>query len=423
MARTRPAGPSRDRSRPALWAPLRNPEFRVLFVAETQSVAGDQLAKVALAILVYDRTGSPLWTAMVYALNFVPALLGGIGLARIADILPRREVLAVAAVAQAVLLVFMAVPGVPLLALCALVFVVQVIGSVSHAALASLGRDVFADTPEYMRSQDLRSMTSNTVMLCGLAAGGLLVTVIGPSWALLLDAATFLFMGMSVRAFLTRRPAARSASPEKGEGAVRWLFGRAEPRLLLAFACLVGFAVVPEGLAAPLADQVGLGDRGVGLLLAADPLGFVIGVFVLSRLLDAERRSRALGPLAVASVALLVAFWLQPHPVVALALLMLSGMAGAYIVTANALYATMVPDPIRASAIGLYRTGLRVAQGIGVGLGGVFAEASGSVTGTVGAMAATGTLLAVLVAIVWTRANRPDRPRGAPGSSGGTAAG
>lgn len=409
-----------DTRAPSLWLPLRNAEFRVLFVAETQSVAGDQLAKVALAILVYDRTGSPLWTAIVYALNFVPALLGGIGLARIADILPRREVLAVAAVAQGALLVLMAVPGVPLLALCVLVFAVQLIGSLSHAALASLGRDVFTDTPEYLRSQDLRSMTSNTVMLCGLAAGGLLVTVIGPSWALLLDAATFLFMGMSVWAFLTRRPAARSASPEKGEGAVRWLFGRPRPRLLLAFACLVGFAVVPEGLAAPLADQVGLGDRGVGLLLAADPLGFVLGVFVLSRLLDAEKRSRAIGPLAVASVALLVAFWLQPHPVVALALLMLSGAAGAYIVTANGLFATMVPDAIRASAIGLYRTGLRVAQGIGVALGGVLAEASGSVTGTVGAMAAVGTALAVLVAVAWSRL-RPATD--APGSSGGTAAG
>ncbi|MQA78330.1 MAG: MFS transporter [Streptosporangiales bacterium] len=404
---------------PSLWVPLRNAEFRVLFVAETQSVAGDQLAKVALAILVYDRTGSPLWTAIVYSLNFVPALLGGIGLARIADILPRREVLAVAALAQGALLVLMAVPGVPLVVLCVLVFAVQLIGSVSHAAMVSLGRDVFADTPEYLRSQDLRSMSTNTVMLCGLAAGGLLVTVIGPSWALLLDAATFLFMGMSAWAFLARRPAARTVSPEKGEGAVRWLFGRSRPRLLLAFACLVGFAVVPEGLAAPLADQVGLGDRGVGLLLAADPLGFVIGVFVLSRLLDAEQRSRALGPLAVASVALLVAFWLQPHPVLALALLMLSGTAGAYIVTANALFTTMVPDAIRASAIGLYRTGLRVAQGIGVGLGGVFAEASGSVTGTVGAMAAAGTLLAVLVAIAWARASA----RVAPGSSGGTAAG
>ena len=38
-------------------------EFRALWLAQLLSVAGDQLAKVALTVLVYDRTRSPLLTA------------------------------------------------------------------------------------------------------------------------------------------------------------------------------------------------------------------------------------------------------------------------------------------------------------------------------------------------------------------------
>src|SRR5947207_11318190 len=56
---------------------LRVGEFRSLWSAEGVSILGDQLARVALAILVFERTSSALLTALTYALTFVPAVLGG----------------------------------------------------------------------------------------------------------------------------------------------------------------------------------------------------------------------------------------------------------------------------------------------------------------------------------------------------------
>jgi hypothetical protein len=53
------------------------PEFRVLWLAEVLSLLGDQLARVALVVLVFDRTGSALMTGLVYALSFLPALVAG----------------------------------------------------------------------------------------------------------------------------------------------------------------------------------------------------------------------------------------------------------------------------------------------------------------------------------------------------------
>lgn len=38
--------------------------------------AGDQLARVALAVLVHEQTASGLASAAVYAATFVPALIG-----------------------------------------------------------------------------------------------------------------------------------------------------------------------------------------------------------------------------------------------------------------------------------------------------------------------------------------------------------
>ena len=49
-------------------------EFRALWFSEILSVAGDRLALVALTLLVYDRTKSPLLTAMTYAAGYLPSV-------------------------------------------------------------------------------------------------------------------------------------------------------------------------------------------------------------------------------------------------------------------------------------------------------------------------------------------------------------
>ena len=56
-------------------------EFRALWMAQLLSAAGDQLARVAITVLVYDRTHSALWSAATYAVTLLPWVLGGLMLA------------------------------------------------------------------------------------------------------------------------------------------------------------------------------------------------------------------------------------------------------------------------------------------------------------------------------------------------------
>ena len=74
-------------------AALANREFRTLWAAEAQSVVGDQLAKVALAVVVYSRTGSAGLTALSYAAMLLPALVTGPLMSGLADAYPRRTVM------------------------------------------------------------------------------------------------------------------------------------------------------------------------------------------------------------------------------------------------------------------------------------------------------------------------------------------
>jgi predicted MFS family arabinose efflux permease len=390
------------RATPRLRVVLANREFRALWFAETQSMLGDQLTIVALAILIFDRTGSPLLSAVVYSLTFLPALAGGLGLSQLADRFPRRAVLATGSFAQAVLIGLMAVPGMPMGWLFVLFVFARLANAPGNAAQNALGREIFADDDVYLQSQDLRGITNNTAMLAGLAAGGLLVTTIGTSWALAIDALTFLVAAVVVRLLVLRRPAAgNGAAP--WFGAIRQVFGDERLRVLLYLSWLVGLAVIPEGLAAPLAAQLGAGNQAVGWLLAADPLGFVLGTFVLSRFVSTEHRRKLLGVLAALPLAALAAFALRPNLAFALVLLALAGATGAYVITVTATFITWVPNDIRGSAGGLYRTGLRVAQGVGVGIGGLAAQWLGSVDLTIALAGAVGLLAAVPVALSWRR--------------------
>jgi MFS family permease len=63
-------------------------EFRALWLAQVLSVTGDQLARVALTVLVYDHTRSPLLAAVAFAASVVPMFIGGVLMSGLADRLP-----------------------------------------------------------------------------------------------------------------------------------------------------------------------------------------------------------------------------------------------------------------------------------------------------------------------------------------------
>ena len=117
-------------------------EFRALWLAQVLSVAGDQLARVALTLLVYVRTGSALLAAVTFAASVVPAFIGGITLSGLADRFPRRRVMIVCDLIRVVLVAVMAISGIPIAVLVVLLFVVTLIGAPFLSARAALVPDL-----------------------------------------------------------------------------------------------------------------------------------------------------------------------------------------------------------------------------------------------------------------------------------------
>ncbi|WP_244287158.1 MFS transporter [Amycolatopsis rubida] len=391
------------------------PEFRALFASMVVSVAGDQFARVALSLLVFDRTRSAGWTAGVYALTYVPSIFAGPLLSGLADRWPRRRVMVAADLLRAGLVTVMAIPALPLPAVAALLVAVQAAGAPGNAARAATAAAVLPGE-EFVLGKGLLDMVVQVAQVVGFATGGTLVAFLGPGQALVADGVTFVASAVLVRFGIRARPA--PAAVDSGARLGRWwadlragtVLVVRTPRLrsLVGLACVAGFYVTVEGLAAPYAESIGGSAQAVGVLLAASPAGTVLGMVIVARL-PSPVRMRLLGPLAVAASVPLVVCAIQPGLVVTAVLWGLSGMASAYHLPASAAFTLAVPDHRRAQAYGLAATALTTSQGAGIALAGLAATAAGA--STVLAVAGLfGVLTALAAGAAWNRARRAAEP-------------
>lgn len=347
-----------------------------MWLAQLVSLVGDQLARVALAVLVFDRTGSPLLTGLVYALTFLPWLIGGPVLAGLADRYPRRRVMLATDLARAALVGLMAIPGVPLAVLCGLLIAAVAFNAPFSAARAALLPEVFPDD-RYVLASAVGNITAESAQVLGFAVGGGLVALIGAQQALGVDAATFLVSALVLRLGVQNRPGPDRDDADRSLGLIsgaRYVFADRRLRALAGLAWLAAAYVVPEGLAVPYAVDLGYGAAAVGLLLAANPVGTVIGGIVVGRLLSPARRLAAMRPLALFSCAPLIGCWWQPGLAASLALWALSGFGSAYMLAANVAFVRAVPNARRARCFAVVQTGLVVGQGAAIVLAGLLAE-------------------------------------------------
>ena len=179
-----------------------------------------------------------------------------------------------------------------------------------------------------------------------------------------------------------------------------------EPRLrtLLGVRLLAGLAMVPEGLAVPLAASLNA-VWAVGLILAIEPAANVLGVALLFRIVrDPAKRERLIGPLAILSLAPLIMFAFNPNLTWTIVLLVIAGIGGAYHTPARSAWMRLLPDQYRGRAYGIGRAALRSSQGGGMALAGVVAHSIGSITATIAGAGAIGLLLATQATFAWRRA-------------------
>ncbi len=364
--------------RPSFREVFARPEFRALWVSYVLSMGGDRLALVALTLLVYGRSKSPLLAAITFAAGFVPYLFGGMFLSGFADRLPRRAVMVACDLMRCVLVVAMMAPGVPLGAMIALLYGVTLLQPPFDASRSAIVRDVM-DKDTYPLAMAVMGSTSRVVLVAGSAAGGLIVALFGARPALGADAATFVASALLIQFGVRARPA--SAPREGGPNplgqladGVRLVFGDPALRMLVGLGWLAAFYEIPEGIAAPYTARLGGGAVAAGLLLATSQLGAAVTTPLFTKKIGPLTRLRWMGPMAILTCGILTATVLRPDLIVSMALFAASNSFAMYQVAANTAFVERIPNEKRGQAFGLANAGLVVGQGVAFAVAGVAAE-------------------------------------------------
>jgi len=271
--------------------PLRRPQFRRLATSYALNELGDWMGIVALAVLVFDRTGSAMATAALFlGTRFLPALITPVLVAKVEQPPPRFALPALYCGEAAAFL------GLALLAggnfSLSLVVVLAAIDGTLALTARSLTRAVVAALLE--PAGELRSGNAvlNVAFTGGAAIGpgvaGLVVAGFGAQTALLLDAVSF----YAIAWILFTAGSLAQAEPDPGlvrdrvRAGIAYIRDQATLRRLLVAqgTAFVFFAAVIPIEVIYAKRTLDAGDSGYGLLLASWGVGMVLGGLAFARL-------------------------------------------------------------------------------------------------------------------------------------------
>ncbi|WP_198171275.1 MFS transporter [Actinoplanes awajinensis] len=377
------------------------PQFTPLFVATSANVAAGTLRGVALAVVVYHATASPLLAALSLFGSHFAQVVGAMTLLSAADRVPPRVALVAIHLLTALGSAVLAVPGIPLAAMFVVIGVSGLIGSVHGGVRWGLLGEILPER-DYLTGRSVFNMAVGATQIAGFAAGGALIALVGAGDALLAAA------GMSLTAALIAG-FGLSARPPRATGrasvAATWrvnveLLRSPERRYLYLEAWIPGgLAVGNEALFVPYRPA------GASVLFIAGAAGMLAGDATVGRWVLARWRARLLMPLQLLLGVPYLLFALPlTLPAAAVAIAAASaGFAGGLILQQRIVDAT--PEALRGQAHGLHSAGMFTMQAVGASLAGTIAQQL-RVGDAIAVMA-----VLTLTSAVWLTRGRRHRPQ------------
>jgi MFS family permease len=349
----------------------RNREVRGLLLAQVGSDAGDQVARIALTLLVYERSRSLLAASATLAVSFIPGVVSRVLLGSLADRFPRRTVMIICDLLRAAvigILALVAVEGTPLWVLLGLLLFSEFATGPFASARTALYADILTDQSQFATAQAAGRMVNLGMQVGGFIIGGIIIQILGAREVLALDALTFLASYALIRTHVRARPAADEPGTSFRRLMADVRLGVEEiladpmkrPIVLLSWVSTVYFSA-PEAVA--VGYHSGQSATTSGFLLAAAPAGSFVGAAVLSRYRLADQVPLVL-PMAGMSCVALFATSINPPPPVAFVLWFLAGTMTAFVITIIASVVQLTKPAHRGRVVGMAFAGFNLASAV-----------------------------------------------------------
>jgi MFS family permease len=371
-----------QRSRPMRksLSPLRLPGFRQLASVYTINELGNWVGEIALAVLVYDETGSPLATAGLFlGMVFLPSLIGQGVIARL-EVIGTRTVLPFLFLGEAVAFVALAATA-DNFALALVIALAIVDGTLAIAARTfarASAAAVLTPSGELREGNAIINVGFTVASAAGPALAGIVVAALGVQTALLIDAASFVVVAAALA--LSRAIPQVKGEPQAWAGRLREGLAYVRSRkVLFRLLSMQALAFVFFTLVLPIEivyakETLDAGDSGYGALLSSWGAGMVVGSIVFV----AAARSVSLPLQLAASTAMIGCAYLgmagAQSIVAACAAAAVGGIGnGVQWVALMSAVQELTASRYQARVVGLLESIGRVMPGVGFILGGAIA--------------------------------------------------
>jgi MFS family permease len=346
---------------------LRQHDFRRFWVGETVSLFGDQITMLALplvGVLVLHASAAEM--GYLGAAELFPALLFSLHAGSLLDRRGRRrQAMVFTAFGRAALLatipIAYAFDVLTLTQLYVVGFLVGTLSVVFYVAYSTLFASL-VPREQYMEGSSLLNGSRAFSYIAGPSVGGGLVALFSAPGALVVDACSFVFSGLTLSSIHPQEPPTEKAERGHLKAGIRYIWDSEIVRAkLLSTATINFFNFVFWALFILYATRtLDVGPGVLGLVLGAASIGGLIGSLVTGRL----SRRFGVGPVFVLGAVLF------PLPLVlvplaggprwsVLACLFLAEFGSGFGVmlldiSANAITTALVPDRLRARVAGAY---------------------------------------------------------------------
>ncbi|TGB05868.1 MFS transporter [Streptomyces sp. MZ04] len=349
---------------------FRTPEFTPFFLTASLQVAGQTVSGLALGTLIYDRTGSPLLSALGMFGPSLAQVVGATALLSAADRLPPRGATAGLALVFGLATAAQAVPGLPLWAAFALLLGLGTLASLGGGVRYGLLNEILSKEG-YLLGRSVLNMSGGTMQICGFGLGGVLVATLSPRGTLLAGAALYLAAAVVARFGLGRRaPRSCGRASVRETGRTNALLWSSAHRRSVYLALWVpnGLIVGCESLFVPYAPG------HAGLLFACAASGMLVGDVLAGRLLPRRWRERLGAPLRLLLALPYLLFALRPGLPIALTAAALASVGFSASLLLQEQLLALTPDELSGHALGLHASGMLTMQGVGAAVAGGVAQ-------------------------------------------------
>lgn len=272
-------------------------DFVRLWIGSTVSGFGSQITFLALplaAVLALDAT--PLQMGLLAAAGSVPALMFGLGTGVWVDRVKKRPVMIVADYGRAILICTVPVAAIfQLLNIWRLYFVAFAMGTfnmlftvANRSMLPTLvGRD------ELVEANGKLEVGRSSAQVVGPGIAGVLIRAFNAPIALIVDAVTFVVSAVAIQTI--RAPEPKPSPSNEGGSFIRE--AQAGLKLIAQSDILLPIAVVVAGLSIfnamfeavwllYVSKSLGIGAFAFGVMFSVSSVGFLVGAFVATRVIQ-----------------------------------------------------------------------------------------------------------------------------------------